>query len=629
MEREKVHIHVHNCEPVIVEQLFESVSDRLLKLNVTESADKNTFLDALRYPVDLIVFNCDQNIVNSTSLLELSRKFKPESSIILLYDADFGDNEIRLLDQFNINDIIAPDDQKRMNFAFIRELKLIKERNGFQKQIEESDNRLTQITAELDSAIIRCEVENGTSTPIFVSPKIQDIYEITSDEVLENSDYIWNQILKEDYPLVRAVIDDATQSLSSFDIDFRIQTPTGNIKWVEVAGTVSVKDNMSSYMDIIHKDVTNQRIIEHQVRVNETYLQSITNNIPGAILKYVFYDNDTDEIHYISDGVTEVFEVTPEEAKADTQSIWKLVHPDDKERVFRSLKACAITLTKWNYVFRITTKSGKLKWIKGMGTPTKVRRDSVNYDTALLDVTKEKEYELSLMEMNEYLVETKDKLKDSLEEKVILLSEIHHRVKNNLAIVSGLLELQAMDTSDETVETTLHDMAHRIQSIAGVHELLYDSKNFSDISFHSYIKKLLKNIGNTANGKKEVELIVDVDESITVNINQAVPLGLLLNELVTNSFKYAFKNVDNPQIIFKITVEEDDIYTVEYSDNGPGFNIDKYENPSSLGFTLIRTLFTQLHAEVHFEDDKSLPITFSFRNQIAGSQSALRREVVQ
>ena len=175
MEREKVHIHVHNCEPVIVEQLFESVSDRLLKLNVTESADKNTFLDALRYPVDLIVFNCDQNIVNSTSLLELSRKFKPESSIILLYDADFGDNEIRLLDQFNINDIIAPDDQKRMNFAFIRELKLIKERNGFQKQIEESDNRLTQITAELDSAIIRCEVENGTSTPIFVSPKIQDI----------------------------------------------------------------------------------------------------------------------------------------------------------------------------------------------------------------------------------------------------------------------------------------------------------------------------------------------------------------------------------------------------------------------------------------------------------------------
>ena len=207
MEREKVHIHVHNCEPVIVEQLFESVSDRLLKLNVTESADKNTFLDALRYPVDLIVFNCDQNIVNSTSLLELSRKFKPESSIILLYDADFGDNEIRLLDQFNINDIIAPDDQKRMNFAFIRELKLIKERNGFQKQIEESDNRLTQITAELDSAIIRCEVENGTSTPIFVSPKIQDIYEITSDEVLENSDYIWNQILKEDYPLVRAVIE--------------------------------------------------------------------------------------------------------------------------------------------------------------------------------------------------------------------------------------------------------------------------------------------------------------------------------------------------------------------------------------------------------------------------------------
>ncbi len=218
--------------------------------------------------------------------------------------------------------------------------------------------------------------------------------------------------------------------------------------------------------------------------------------------------------------------------------------------------------------------------------------------------------------------DAQQELQKSLDEKTVLLSEVHHRVKNNLAIISGLLHLQSKDRKHPELVQIMLEMGNRIQSIAGVHELLYNSDSFADITFDDYVKTLFDTISSTITKRDqvEVELDLDIDHELKININQAVPLGLILNELVTNSFKYAFANVSNPKISFSLHLKEGIIHG-NFSDNGPGFSTDNLATPKSLGFTVIKALFKQLEASVEFNDDNVYPLKFNFnyyQNSILG-----------
>lgn len=190
-------------------------------------------------------------------------------------------------------------------------------------------------------------------------------------------------------------------------------------------------------------------------------------------------------------------------------------------------------------------------------------------------------------------VQSEKKLRKSLEEKKILLAEVHHRVKNNLAIISGLLGLQ-MENWPHAGDVLI-DAQNRIHSIAGVHELLYNNENFIKVDLQDYIEKLIQKISDSyINTDREVKLKTHIDD-VELNVNQAIPFGLLINELINNSFKHAFKESDDGTITIKILKKNDQI-RVEYSDNGIGFE-EEDTNHKSLGFDLIHTLAGQIGAE--------------------------------
>ena len=144
---------------------------------------------------------------------------------------------------------------------------------------------------------------------------------------------------------------------------------------------------------------------------------------------------------------------------------------------------------------------------------------------------------------------------ESLNEKKALLGEIHHRVKNNLAVISGLLQLELM--KGEEAKYSLEDAVNRIQSIAAVHEILYNTENFSVIYLDNYLEKLTLNIAKTNPSLiSEINLSLNI-EKVGISINQAVPIGLLLNELITNSLKHAFKEIKNGSIFISISNIDD------------------------------------------------------------------------
>lgn len=191
-------------------------------------------------------------------------------------------------------------------------------------------------------------------------------------------------------------------------------------------------------------------------------------------------------------------------------------------------------------------------------------------------------------------------IKDSLQEKEVLLKEIHHRVKNNMAVISGLLELQAMSTEEPELRNLLRESQMRIFSMAMIHEKLYQTETFADIEFEEYIKELVNSITDTVDiGNKNISIAYDLGP-IRLNINQAIPAALILNEAVVNAFKHAFEDRKSGELRISMhKKKESERITLSIGDNGRGLPEDfELEQEQSLGVTLIQTLTKQLRGKL-------------------------------
>ncbi len=210
--------------------------------------------------------------------------------------------------------------------------------------------------------------------------------------------------------------------------------------------------------------------------------------------------------------------------------------------------------------------------------------------------------------------------KASLKEKETLLKEIHHRVKNNMQVIVSLLNLQIAQNKDEHVKQALIDCQGRINSMGSVHEMLYMSKSLSDIDCHAYISKLSCDILQSFHpGLHRIKLTVDA-KGITLGIRQALPLGLIINELLSNALKYGYPENRHGKIMIRLKVFEQNIIEFVFSDNGIGIpeNLD-WRNTKSLGLNLIVLLAEkQLGGTVRL--DRQIGTCFTIRFNLENNQ---------
>ena len=179
-------------------------------------------------------------------------------------------------------------------------------------------------------------------------------------------------------------------------------------------------------------------------------------------------------------------------------------------------------------------------------------------------------------------------LTNSLKTKELLLKEIHHRVKNNLALTINFIKLQKFKIKDKNIIDALSNIENRVYTMALLHTKLYESKNLDSIDFNTYINQLIKDIKSTFEENLEVVILLDIDE-IFLDVDQAMYCGLIINECVVNALKYAFiKNKGRVEIIFKKTNIE---YILEIKDNGKGLKKNfKFEQLNSLGLNLVKSI---------------------------------------
>ncbi|MBC8756436.1 hypothetical protein H2O64_17310 [Kordia sp. YSTF-M3] len=227
----------------------------------------------------------------------------------------------------------------------------------------------------------------------------------------------------------------------------------------------------------------------------------------------------------------------------------------------------------------------------------------------------------NLQEANAIVISKNQELEANLSNIQTLIKEIHHRVKNNMQMISGILMLQEDEYKDENVKRALRDSQNRIKSMSLVHEKLYENLTLKNVQINEYIAQLINFIEDTVRNKDlDLTKEIDIDKELIFDGDTTANLGLIINELITNSFKHAFKEHQKNSIHISIT-KQNEYYKLIYKDNGVGLPADfNFETATSLGMQLIQILTDQLSGtlkytrtpekafEIHF---KPLPDSFS------------------
>lgn len=224
-----------------------------------------------------------------------------------------------------------------------------------------------------------------------------------------------------------------------------------------------------------------------------------------------------------------------------------------------------------------------------------------------IDLTEGKQVENALRKSEE-------RLKVSLDEKEVLLKEIHHRVKNNMQVISSLVDLQTEIMEDAATREILKDIKNRVRSMAMVHEKLYQAGDLANVEFSDYTNSLLNFLWR-GHGMESLNVRLETNlEQTSLPVNMAVPCGLILNELVSNALKHAFKGRDSGQVVVTLRGDERDEIILSVRDNGIGLPpaLD-WQQANSLGLCLIQMLAKQLRAAVNVRKDSGTEFVVTFK----------------
>jgi two-component sensor histidine kinase len=191
----------------------------------------------------------------------------------------------------------------------------------------------------------------------------------------------------------------------------------------------------------------------------------------------------------------------------------------------------------------------------------------------------------------------------SLEEKEFLLSEIHHRVKNNMQIMANLMDLKAMMINEQNALSVFYDTRDRLKSLALLHEKLYESQDLGKVKLHTYLKELADNIIFAFSGDKNISFDMIKTEPVEVTFDKAITLGMLMNEIIVNSMKHGFHNKNEGHITLGLS-QEDDQLILEIEDNGSGFDVTSVSKDThTLGLNLISGFIRELNGSYELHSD--------------------------
>jgi PAS domain S-box-containing protein len=335
---------------------------------------------------------------------------------------------------------------------------------------------------------------------------------------------------------------------------------------------------------LVIRDISETRKAEHELERSTEQLQLA---MDGANLGVWDWSVKTGELKWFG-NLEKIHGLPPGRAPKDYDSFRKIIHKDDRENFEQAIQNSLKNQTDFSVEFRVIWENDSIHWIGGIGRPLYENGLPVRMVGIGIDLTDRKNSE--------------ETIASQLKQKEILLKEVHHRVKNNLQVISSLLSLQALK-SDDASRDALIESRSRIQSMALIHEKLYQSQDLSKIDLGQYIKDLATILYNTYGAETEKVKFDLSSNGVMVDIDTAIPCGLIANEILSNSLKHAFPTNREGIIECRLSIDGGAV-CIDVSDDGVGFSSQTtLEQNTSLGLKLISSLVRQLQGSVEIITD--------------------------
>lgn len=371
---------------------------------------------------------------------------------------------------------------------------------------------------------------------------------------------------------------------------FRFLKADGTYSYLESTGT-NIKSSINGNLVVISRDVSTR--IE-----SEKKLHRLTAAVEQSSNTIVITDINGN-IEYVNKKFSDLTGYNKDEALGGTPNL--LSSGETSPEIYRELWTTILTGKVWEGELKNKKKTGEQYWERIKITPVIDENDAItNFIAIKDDITKEKQ--------------VNEKLAQSLLEKEIMLKEIHHRVKNNLQIVISLLNLQSSSVDDVKLKNQLLISQNRVRSMAIIHQLLYRSNDLSNIDMEEYLLSISSQLLTTYSDQRDNVNIKVNSNDITFTIETAVPFGLLVNELVTNSLKHGFPNGKKGTIIVNLNRLENDTFELNYFDDGIGIPLTVINgHVVSFGMHLIEMLVSQLEGSIELVPSNGTNYKINFR----------------
>jgi PAS domain S-box-containing protein len=467
----------------------------------------------------------------------------------------------------------------------------ITDRKRAGEALKENQKMLSTLISNLPGIAYRCKNDENW-TMEFISDGCKELTGYKSSELINNETISYSSIIhKDDRENVWNIVQKALNEKRDFVLVYRIITSNKIEKWVweKGEGLYDENQNVTAIVGFI-TDITEMKISEETVRK----LSRAVEQSPASII----ITDLNGSIEYVNPKFTEITGYSFSESIGKNPNILK--SGANSNELYQDLWNTIKSGNEWRGIFQNKRKDGSLFWESAHISPIKNEEGKVTHYLGIKeDITEQK---------------TKDeKLQNSLKEKEVMLREIHHRVKNNLQIISSLLKLQATYISDPTALDYFKVSQDRVKSMALIHQQLYRSSDLSKINFGDYLRNLTSHLFQ-AYGVNEKNIRLNIDaKHIYIGIDSAIPCGLLINELISNSLKHAFPNNRKGEINISMFQKDINKYLLRLSDNGVGFPEDiDYKNTKSLGMQLVITLTEQVDGSIELIRDQGTTFNIIF-----------------